>query len=119
MKTSHILLAAAVVAAMSILPITAGAQAVPSAELYGTGAWNADSLGNHRVVLSVDKPSDAVLADIQWRRRDLDPQDKDIIVIDAATGERISNVFRLEASREGGGLFSSPRLFRAGTMCIT
>ncbi len=109
MKTSHILLAGAVAAAMSILPLTAGAQAVPSAELYGTGAWNADSLGNHRVVLSVDKPSDAVLADIQWRRRDLDPQDKDIIVIDAATGERISNVFRLETNRERGRIVFQPK----------
>ena len=39
-------------------------------KLYGTGVWNADSLGNHRVVVSVDQPSDAVLALIQWRRKD-------------------------------------------------
>ena len=36
------------------------AQAVPTDELYGVGIWNADSLGNHRVIVSVDKPADAV-----------------------------------------------------------
>lgn len=29
-------------------------------ELYGLGNWDADSLGNHRVVVSVEKPADAV-----------------------------------------------------------
>ena len=27
------------------------AQAVPTDELYGVGIWNADSLGNHRVIV--------------------------------------------------------------------
>lgn len=29
---------------------------------YGTGNWNADTLGNHRVVLKVEKEVDAVYA---------------------------------------------------------
>ena len=62
------------------------AQAVPTDELYGVGIWNADSLGNHRVIVSVDKPDDAVLATIDWRRRDLNPEAKNLIVVDAATG---------------------------------
>ena len=39
------------------------AQAVPTDELYGVGIWNADSLGNHRVIVSVDKP-----AMLYWQR---------------------------------------------------
>ena len=88
---------------------TLDAQNVPVPELYGVGTWNSDSLGNHRVVVSVDKPSDAVLATIQWRRRDLNPEDKNIIVIDAATGERITNVCRLEVNREIGKIVFQPK----------
>ena len=88
---------------------TLDAQNVPVPELYGVGTWNSDSLGNHRVVVSVDKPSDAVLATIQWRRRDMNPEDKNIIVIDAATGERITNVCRLEVNREIGKIVFQPK----------
>ena len=78
------------------------AQAVPTDELYGVGTWNADSLGNHRVAVAVDKPADAVLATIDWRRRDLNPEAKNLIVVDAATGERITNVCRFTVDRERG-----------------
>ena len=85
------------------------AQAVPTDELYGVGIWNADSLGNHRVIVSVDKPADAVLATIDWRRRDLNPEAKILIVVDAATGERITNVCRFTIDREQGEVVFQPQ----------
>ena len=85
------------------------AQAVPTDELYGGGIWNADSLGNHRVIVSVDKPADAVLATIDWRRRDLNPEAKNLIVVDAATGERITNVCRFTIDRERGEVVFQPQ----------
>ena len=85
------------------------AQAVPTDELYGVGIWNADSLGNHRVIISVDKPADAVLATIDWRRRDLNPEAKNLIVVDAATGERITNVCRFTIDREQGEVVFQPQ----------
>lgn len=85
------------------------AQAVPTDELYGVGIWNADSLGNHRVIVSVDKPADAVLATINWRRRDLNPEAKNLIVVDAATGERITNVCRFTIDREQGEVVFQPQ----------
>ena len=85
------------------------AQAVPTDELYGVGIWNADSLGNHRVIVSVDKPADAVLATINWRRRDLNPEAKNLIVVDAATGERITNVCRFTIDRERGEVVFQPQ----------
>ena len=109
MKASQFLLTGVALMALSVSAITVMAQPVPSGDIYGTGDWKADSLGNHRVVLAVDKPSDAVLADIQWRRRDMNPEDKDIIVIDAATGERIANVLRLEVNRERGRIVFQPK----------
>lgn len=85
------------------------AQTVPSDQLYGLGTWDADSLGNHRVVVSVEKPSDAVLATIEWRRRDLNPADKNLIVVDAATGKRITNVCRFTMNREKGEVAFQPQ----------
>lgn len=85
------------------------AQAVPTDELYGVGTWNADSLGNHRVVVAVNKPADAVLATIDWRRRDLNPEAKNLIVVDAATGERITNVCRFAVDRERGEVAFQPQ----------
>ncbi|MFR1956440.1 glycoside hydrolase domain-containing protein [Phocaeicola coprophilus] len=52
------------------------------------------------MVVSVDQPSDAVLALIQWRRKDFNPENKDLIVIDAKTGKRITNVCRFQINRE-------------------
>lgn len=85
------------------------AQPLPSDELYGLGTWNADSLGNHRIVVAVEKPADAVLANIEWRRRDLTPEDKNILVVDAATGKRILNVCRFTVNRERGEIAFQPQ----------
>ena len=85
------------------------AQNIPADELYGLGNWDADSLGNHRVVVSVEKPADAVLATIEWRRRDLNPEDKNLIVVDATTGKRITNVCRFAVNRERGEVAFQPQ----------
>lgn len=85
------------------------AQERPLPSLYGTGTWNADSLGNHRVVVSVDKPCDAVLASLDWRRRDENPEDKNLIVVDAKTGQRITNVCRFTVNREKGEVVFQPQ----------
>lgn len=89
----------------AMLPLSAIAQDA----LYGYGDWDAAALGNHRVVVAVDKPADAVIADVEWRRKDHDPQDKNIIVVDAATGQRISNVRPISIDRERGVIAFQPR----------
>ncbi|MGD8535353.1 MAG: DUF6067 family protein, partial [Candidatus Aminicenantes bacterium] len=76
---------------------------------YGTGSWDSDSLGNHRVVLRVNKKADAVWAHIQWRRRDTDPERKNVILIDAKIGSRVRNVCRVEINREFGDLIFQPQ----------
>lgn len=87
---------------------TLSATQIPSAEWYGTGVWNADSLGNHRIVVSVSRPADAVLASLEWRRRDSNPEAKNLIVVDAATGRRITNVARFTVDRERGEIAFQP-----------
>ena len=74
--------------------------------------WDADSLGNHRVVVSVDKAGDAVLATMNWRRRDLNPEEKNLIVVDAKTGKRVTNVARFTVNREKGEVVSNHRRSR-------
>ncbi len=66
-------------------------------------------LGNHRAVLRVEQKADAVVERIPWRRRDRDPERKDIIVTDAATGLRVTNVARLSNDRFEGALAFQPQ----------
>ena len=94
---------------LSLLATTALSAQDNTSSLYGTGEWNADSLGNHRVVVSIEKPSDAVLAKLDWRRRDLQPEAKDLYIIDAQTGKRIENVFRFAVNREEGDIVFQPQ----------
>lgn len=91
--------------AMSLLSQVAQAQTLK----YTIGDWNADTLGNHRAVVKVNGKSDAVLAHIDWRRRDHRPEKIDVILVEASTGKRVNNVFRANINREFGELiFQAP-----------
>ncbi len=76
---------------------------------FTTGSWDEEAFGNHRAVIHVAEPAPAVRVSIPWRRRDFNPQDKKIIVTDAATGIHIKNVIRVNISRESGTLIFQPR----------
>ena len=81
------------------------AQEIP----YGVGSWDSESLGNHRVVVRVTESADAVWVHLPWRRKDMEPEKKNIVVIDSQTGKRVLNVFRAVVSRESGDLvFQAP-----------
>lgn len=72
-------------------------------------SWNADMLGNHRAVVHVNQSDDdAVLVVLSWRRPDLRPETKKIIVLDAQTGVEIKNVAVLEMSNEKGVIAFQP-----------
>lgn len=75
---------------------------------YGTGTWDAASLGNHRALIHVSERSDAVTVHIPWRRRDVDPHRKDVFIMDAATGNRVLNVYIAEINREFTNLAFRP-----------
>ena len=74
------------------------ASVFPQQVRYGTGSWDAATLGNHRAVLRVAVTTDAVWAHIPWRRRDTEPEKKAIIVTNQS-GLRIPNVLRIEVNR--------------------
>jgi hypothetical protein len=75
---------------------------------YGVADWPEAGHGNHRAVIHVDQPAEAVWAHIEWRRRDRQPEAKDIHVFDAATGQRVTNLVRVDVQREFGDLVFQP-----------
>ena len=80
--------------------------AAPAEEVpYGVPdrPWNA-RWGNHRARVRVGRASDAVRVHVPWRRRDRDPQQKAVWVIDAKTGSRVENVVPVGVNREFGDL---------------
>jgi hypothetical protein len=75
---------------------------------YGTGTWDADAFGNHRAVINLPQKSDVVWVRIPWRRRDLNPEKKNVIFVDAASGSRVKNVCPLAINREFGDFVFQP-----------
>jgi hypothetical protein len=75
---------------------------------YGYGSWDADSLGNHRVLLRVERPDPAVLASIPWRRHDARPESKRMILVDSSSGREIYNMAVLSSARERGEIVFEP-----------
>ncbi len=85
-------------------------QEILSPGLHGIGSWDhVDSLGNHRVIIKVNKQSDAVIADIPWRLREIGPKNKNVVVIDATNGEEINNIYPFEINREHGRFAFQPK----------
>lgn len=70
-----------------------------------SNCWNSDSLGNHRVVVSVDKDNEVAKVVIPWRRRDLHPENKRIIIQEAKTSRKVLNHFEKNISRESGEIY--------------
>lgn len=71
--------------------------------------WDADSLGNHRVVLTLQKANtDVAKAVINWRRNDMHPELKQLFVVDSTTSKRIMNVQVAANTRETGVLYFEP-----------
>jgi len=74
---------------------------------YGTGQWEPQGLGYHRAVIYVCKPAEAVKVKIPWRRLD-DVEDKNLIMIDALTGQRVNNIYSTERSKDFGEIVFEP-----------
>jgi len=75
---------------------------------YGTGTWDAAVYGNHRAVIRVAEEADAVYVRIPWRRRDRNPDQKGLVIVDAATQKPIRSWVSLEINREYGEIAFQP-----------
>lgn len=69
-------------------------------ETYSTPEipW-AEGLGNHRAVLEIDKPADAVKLDLAWRRHDRNPEEKRFVIVHES-GDTVSNIHRIHVDNE-------------------
>lgn len=70
---------------------------------YGIGNWQ-EKYGNHRARVYIHQKADAVRVHIPWRRRDVDPENKNIIIIEASTEKQITNLALIDVNREYGDL---------------
>ena len=80
----------------------------PTERYYGTGSWDSDSLGNHRVVLRVNGTADVVTARIPWRRRDHHPETKHIYIVDGSTNRIVTQYRWSVINREYGEVEFAP-----------
>jgi hypothetical protein len=83
------------------------AAVLPAEVRHGIGSWPERGHGNHRAVVRVTQPADAVWAHIEWRRRDRQPEKKAVLVFDA-NGQRVLNVVCMEIRREYGDVVFQP-----------
>ena len=92
-----------VVVLLMIGLILSDAQDIP----YGIGTWDPEGLGNHRAVIFVEKPAGAAQVTVPWRRLDK-VENKDLIVIDALTNQRIKNIYCVQKNKESGEIVFEP-----------
>lgn len=71
-------------------------------------AWDADSLGNHRVLANFNGEGNVAKLVIPWRRRDDHPENKKIIVEDAQSGKVVPNVISKNISQASGDIYFEP-----------
>lgn len=90
-----------------LLPaLAAQAQKIPYTNCKN--CWLPDSLGNHRVVLTFNGTGKAAKVIIPWRRRDNDPENKRVIIEDAQTKQKVTNVKLSAINRESGEVVFEP-----------
>lgn len=65
-------------------------------------------LGNHRACIRFDGEADAVRVCVPWRRRDRHPEQKAVILVDAAECNVIQNLIRVNMNREYGDFVFEP-----------
>ncbi len=69
-----------------------------------------ESFGNHRAVIVIDQPTDAVHIKFLWRRHDLSPEKNRMLIIHAGTGDTLKNVYRVRLDDEQCDLVAGPVL---------
>src|ERR1700761_176395 len=69
--------------------------------ISGNNDWDADSLGNQRVILNIKADAPGLVRSlIEWRRNDAHPENKGLILVDASTNKKINNIKIEHITRE-------------------
>lgn len=67
-----------------------------------------ETLGSRRARIQVEQKADAVRVHLPWRRRDSEPEKKNIVLVDLSSGAPLRNVVRVNVHREFGDLVFEP-----------
>ena len=59
-----------------------------------------ETFGNHRAVLEIAKEAEVVGLDLLWRRHDRLPEKKRFVIVEAASGDTVANIYRYEVNKE-------------------
>lgn len=92
---------------------TANAAAQSIRYANGNNSWNEDSLGNHRFVINLSnqeyaKNKKVAIVTIPWRRHDEHPEEKGIVITDAAGRNAVKNLKVINADNESGTILFQP-----------
>ncbi len=68
----------------------------------------AESFGNHRAVIQVNKAAEKVLLNFTWRRHDPEPENKRFIIVEAVSGDTIPIIERIRTDGEKCELVFGP-----------
>ncbi|MGA2618043.1 MAG: glycoside hydrolase domain-containing protein [Thermoguttaceae bacterium] len=90
-----------------MMVLATGAEPTIPESVATHGAWPHE-LGNHRAVVRVNGRADAVWIHLPWRRRDVQPENKHIVVVDAGTGKRLANVVVVRVTPACGDVVFQP-----------
>ena len=71
-----------------------------------TTPW-VEEQGNHRAVITVAQPAEAVYTKIHWRRRDANPHEKRLLITDEK-GVEVANIHRINIDNEVGEFVFEP-----------
>lgn len=67
-----------------------------------------EKFGNHRAVLKIEDASEKVYLNFVWRRHDLQPERRRLLIVNSITGDTIQNIKRLEVNNEYCELIFGP-----------
>lgn len=98
---------------ISCTTVTLSAQQIPYTYSIPSSPWK-EGMGNHRAVIEIKKPADAVRLNMEWRRPDNQPEKKRFFIIHAQTGDTIPNVKKLHVNNEECNILFGP-VTTAGT----
>jgi hypothetical protein len=59
-----------------------------------------ESFGNHRAVVKVPAETAVATLDLEWRRHDRNPENRQLIMVNAATGDTLKNIYRYRVDNE-------------------
>ena len=97
----------AFLALLFLTSLHAKAQLTPIPYSVPSDGWP-ESFGNHRAVIKLDKPSDAARIDFLWRRHDLSPEKRKMLIVNAETGEEVTDIYRINITNERCELVFGP-----------